>query len=344
MHDYLRVLLVGTFGPGALERSYWHAFAEAGCTVEVFDFAAALRRSVRFGRIGAYWNQHVPMDPWIRRANRELAVAARNYAPDVFVVIGQLPIRAGLLAQVTAQRDLRTVLIWPDTLLNLAPGIIQCLPLYDLIATYSQASVASFRRLGGKAEWVALAADPAMHTPAQGQPSAAFDADVGFIGQWRPEREAALARILAELPHARVKIWGPDWGRRCRGKRDLLHAWQRRSLYEQDFARAVSACRINLNVIDPTNYPAANMRFFELPAAGGFQVSSACPEMVNEFRDGETVIYYHHDSELPALLHRLLDNPDQRTRIAEAARRLVLARHTYVHRVRAILSRLASRN
>lgn len=342
MLDSRRLMLVGRFATGALERSYHSAFADMGCKVEVFDMEEAIRRNVPLGRLGEQWNRFLPVEPWITKANREMVLAAFAFKPDVFVVVGHNLARAGALAQMRASRSVRTVLIWPDPMMNLSGPIIQCLPLYDLVATYSQASVPWFRRLGGEgAEWIPLAADPKMHAPPAGQTPLDLQADVGFIGHWRPERESALTRLIADAPELAVKIWGPDWGRRCQGKSSLLAAWQGRSVYHADFAKAVAGCKINLNVIDPTNFPAANMRFFELPVAGGLQVTSLCPEMESTFRDGETAVYYQHEADLPELVRRLLADGALRTRIAAAARSLVLAEHTYAHRAQAILDRLA---
>ena len=108
-------------------------------------------------------------------------------------------------------------------------------------------------------------------------------------------------------------------------------------MYETEFAKAVSSSAINLNIIDPLNFPAANMRFFEVPVAGGLQVSSACPELEREFVDGEHLFYYRDAKELPELINRLLDDPSLRVRVAKSGQAKVLGAHTYTDRVRAIL-------
>jgi spore maturation protein CgeB len=341
MPDRLRLMLVGTFAAGALEHSYQSAFVEVGCEVAVFDMAEAVRRCVRLGRFGAYWNRFLPVEPWIAKANREMVLAAFAFKPDIVVVVGQNLVRAGALAQVRAMRPIRTVIIWQDTMVFLGGQTIQCLPLYDLVATYSRESVPLFLRLGAPdAEWIPLAADPKMHASPVGPSTSEFQADVGFIGQWRPERESALARLIAEAPELSVKIWGPDWGRRCKGKKSLLAAWQGRSLFRSAFSQAVAGCKISLNVIDPTNFPAANMRFFELPVLRGVQVSSRCPEMEAVFRHGDAIFYYQSEEQLPSLVRSLVSNPALRARVGETARAQVLAAHTYAHRAGAILDRL----
>lgn len=339
MPERLRVMLVGTFAPGALERSYQDAFVDVGCEVAAFDMAAAVRRNVRLGRLGLYWNRFLPVEPWISKANREMVLVAAAFKPDVLVVIGQNAVRAGALAQVRAMLPVRSVLIWPDTMVFLGGPTIQCLPLYDLVATYSRETVPLFLLLGAPAaEWIPFAADPKMHAPPTGPLPAEFQADVGFIGQWRPEREIAIARLIADAPELSVKIWGPDWGRRCKGKTALLAAWQGRSLFHSEFSQAVAGCKISLNIIDPTNFPAANMRFFELPVAGGCQVSSSCPDMEAVFPHNDSIFYFESDSQLASLVRQLLADSPLRARVADTARTQVLAGHTYSHRATAILA------
>src|SRR5437879_3260946 len=98
MPENRRLMLVGRFAAGALERSYRSAFADVGCDVQVFDMAEAVRRSVRLGRLGAYWNRFLPVEPWVTKANREMVLAAFAFKPDIFVVVGQNLVRAGSLA------------------------------------------------------------------------------------------------------------------------------------------------------------------------------------------------------------------------------------------------------
>jgi spore maturation protein CgeB len=338
-----RLMLVGQFSAGALERSYQRAFRQAGCEVEIFDMNQAVGRNVRFGRWGEKWNRFLPVEPWITKANRELVLAAQSFGPDVLVVVGQNPVRAGALAQIRATHPpVRTALIWPDSMVFLGGGTLLCLPLYDLVATYSSATVPVFDRLGAAAvAWIPLAADPEMHSPVALTGADDDRADVGFIGQWRPERESALDQLIRAKPDLRIKIWGLDWGRRCHRRSPVRKAWQGHSVFHEDFASAVAGCKINLNVIDPTNYPAANMRFFEIAVAGGAQVSSRCPEMETIFRPGETVVYYQNEEELPEVVERLLADDEARGRIAVAAQAFVAAEHCYVHRAREILERLS---
>lgn len=336
-----RVMLVGRYPLEALECSYQRALEALGCEVHRFDIVAAIQRHVRLGPVGRLFNTFVPVEPWIRKASRDLALQAMQVRPDLILMFGHYPIRVSALSQLRASTDAALVHVWPDTMVNWPTDLTVCLPLYDLVATYSRATVSVFERLGARrAVWIPLAGDPALHPDiiCSDEDRQRYGAQVVFIGGWRPEREAVLSRLGA----VDLKIWGPEWGRRCKGNPVILKAWQKRAIYGQEFARAVKCSQINLNIIDPTNYPAANMRFFEIPMAGGAQISSSCPEMVDTFRHGAHLFYYASGDELPELIASLLEDEERLRRVAAAAHTQVLAAHTYTDRARAILQHLES--
>ena len=331
-----RILLVGRESVGNLESSYHRAFEELGYQVFRFDIVAAIERYTRLGLAGRLFNRFVPVEPWVQKAHRELVLKTMGLRPDLVVTFGQYPFRVGSLALMRASTDAWLVHIWPDPLFNWDTHLTACISMYDCIATYSKTTVPIFQELGARCVlWVPLAGDPSLHPVVTCSESERqeFGADVAFIGGWRPEREAALSR----LRDFDLKIWGPEWGRRCRGNRVIMRAWQGRPLYGVEFAKAVASTKISLNIIDPTNHPAANMRFFEIPMAGGMQVSSPCPEMEQEFRHGEQVFYYQQAGELPDLIRYLLADDELRARVAASAHQKVLAEHTYTHRARHIL-------
>lgn len=333
------LLLVGSSQENTLEKSYANAFYELGWQVHFWDPLQALRQVVRGGRLGWMLISFIEVEPWIRKVSRALVLRAIQVQPDLVLTFSHYPIRIGAISQLRASTNTTLVHVWPDTMVNWPTDLTVCLPLYDLVVTYSRATVPIFERLGTRrAMWVPLAGDPALHANAvcSDEDKNRFGAQVAFIGGWRPEREAVLSR----LGDFNLKIWGPEWDRRCKGNRIIMKAWQKRPIFGQEFAKTVRCSQINLNIIDPTNYPAANMRFFEIPMAGGMQVSSPCPEMADTFRHGEHLLYYTSVDELPGLIASLLEDEARRNRIAATAHAQTIAEHTYTDRARAILQHL----
>jgi spore maturation protein CgeB len=331
----LKVMLIGSFGPGALEISYASGFSDIGCNIFSFDISEAERRNCRLGTIGQLFDKFVPVEPWIRKANREMILEIKKIHPDVLIVFGQNRVLTSALAQIKAMFQVKIVYIWQDTLLFLGTNQINSLPLYDLICTYSKSNIKPLQDLGGRnVIWLPLGADPHLHS--QVLPSEQFKCDVAFIGQWRPEREAAILALVNQVPDLILKIWGPDWKRRSKNAA-IRKAWQGRSLYGKAFAQAIVSASVNLNIIDDTNYPAANMRFFEIPCAGGLQISSACPEMENEFKHGESIFYFHDYTELADIVRSLLKNGINIKHISQIAHNMIIENHTYESRAKKIL-------
>lgn len=339
----MKIALVGDFASWstALELSYKRAFEALSCQVQCIDIQQFARSTVRFGRFGRVANQLVQVEPWLRKANRMLVLAILQARPDVVITFGDYRLSTGALAQIKAASSAALVHVWPDTLLNWRNEMTPALPLYDLIATYSKATVPLFQALGARrVQWIPLGCDPTLHAPSAEQIESppAQDIEVSFVGGWRPEREA----VLKQLGQFDLKVWGPDWGKRSTDRDFIRRTWQGRALYGSDFTQTVARSKINLNIIDPTNFPAANMRFFEIPVAGGLQVCSSCPEMEDILRHGEHLFYYQHPDALPDLLRSLLADDTLRAQVGSAGRQQVLAEHTYTHRARHIVEILDS--
>jgi spore maturation protein CgeB len=330
------ILIVGSAAMGSLESSYGKAFSELGWAVSFWDPVQVTNRYVLGGRLGRMVSSFIRVEPWLMKANRQLVIDVMRLRPRLILTFTHPHLLPGALAQIRAAVDVTLLQIWPDTMSNWGATLSPNLPLYDLVATYSQATVPILKSMGARqVTWLPLAGDPELH-PSDTSYRSDLAAEVSFIGGWRPEREA----VLSQLQNFDLKIWGPEWGRRCRNNQAITKAWEGRALRGVEFAQAVQGSKINLNIIDPTNYPAANMRFFEIPTAGGLQVCSSCHEMEAEFRHGEQIFYFHNQAELPELLRALLSDEALRTKVATAAHAEVLARHTYTHRAQRLLELL----
>ena len=96
--------------------------------------------------------------------------------------------------------------------------------------------------------------------------------DVSFVGARYPNRERTLSAVQR---HADLAIWGGDWKRRPWRTR----YYQRRNALDRaaqgpadlrTSAAIYAACAVNLNIHGP--WDGLNMRVFEIPGAGGFQL------------------------------------------------------------------------
>jgi hypothetical protein len=331
----LAFVLCDRLNPGLLG-SYGRALRYLGWRTEHYDHDAGLRRHVRLGKLGELVSGHLGVESWNRKANRDLYLSIVESRPDVFVFAGPQLVRPGLLAQLrVALPDCRIVCYWPDTLLNLESHTIQLLALCDLVLSYSRAAVPVLERVGARRVLFSpFAADlelfpelPPMSVAEQQR----WSSDVMFAANHRPEREEAVIRLVDA--GMRVRVWGSsDWVRSSRHPDRVADYFEGSILGGSDMTRAMRGARACLNLIDPTNHPAANMRFFEIYASGGCALSSRCPEMEAEFIDGEHASYFDSDS-LVDRARALCSDPVFRQRVAMQGRSKVVAAHTYSHRV-----------
>jgi len=90
---------------------------------------------------------------------------------------------------------------------------------------------------------------------------------------------------------------------------------------------------INFNCTSLQMKGAVNQRVFDVPACGAFLLTDHRAQMELLFEPGREVAVYNDPGEIPDLARHYLSHPGERARIAGAARKRVLAEHTYVARM-----------
>lgn len=331
-----KVVFAGaSINDNCLEASYKRAFQHLGFEVHWFDTVTALAKYVPLGRLGTYVNDFIGIQAWIRKMQRELAVHIRSLQPSLVIVFCNAKVHYNVLALLKSTTRCKLVLLWPDTVFNLEPHVSQCAPFYDGVATYSSESKPLFEALGFQnVQWVPLAADEELHGCAR--PPDRFELDLCFIGNARAERARDLGQIVQEFPSIKMRIWGGSWNKR---RYPALRPYiVERHILGREFAHAMNSSRISLNVIDETNYPAANMRFFETPIAHSLQLASVCPEWEHEYLDMKHLAYYRSATELFEKIEGILANDVLNLEIRREGHHLTKTKHTYRHRAQSIIN------
>ncbi|MEO8763503.1 MAG: glycosyltransferase [Ginsengibacter sp.] len=332
-----KLLFVGNINNYCLETSYANAASILGYEVVRFDTRKEIEKYIMFGKPGKKLHSFLPVERWIRNVNRELIIFARDANPDILFLFGTSKVFYGTLITIKLLLPhCRIVWVWPDTPMNLDNNILNNARLFDLSASYSYESLASLRKLDfANPQWIPLAGDPVLHWNDVPETDT-FSCDVSFVGGWRPEREKVMKIIIENFNNLKIEIHGNYWQRNCTDKK-LLKRWKSNGFYAKDLSNYFNTCRININAIDDTNYPAANMRFFEIPASGGLQLSSSCPELENEFIDKEGILFYKNEVEVVEKINWVLENKERSQNIRKNAQQLITLKHNYVERLKKIL-------
>lgn len=94
---------------------------------------------------------------------------------------------------------------------------------------------------------------------------------------------------------------------------------------------------INFNCTSKQMKGAVNQRIFDAPAAGAFVLTDWRPQMANLFEPGEMACY-HEPGEIQELCAYWLAHPAERKKMAQRARKRVLAEHKWEDRLASMLS------
>ncbi|MCC6488802.1 MAG: glycosyltransferase [Candidatus Hydrogenedentes bacterium] len=167
--------------------------------------------------------------------------------------------------------------------------------------------------------------------------------DVFFYGYGVEYRQEWVGRMIVEpsrmYPEASFSVGGkgfPD---------DLGHAQFVGDVPHNTLRAACCRSRINLNITRDSHASvreSSSTRPFELAAMGRCIVSNPLSCVEAWFTPGEEILVVESAEEAVSTYKGLLQNPERRRAIGEAARKKVLAAHTHRHRAREIAEFVAS--
>ena len=208
-------------------------------------------------------------------------------------------------------------------------------PQYDLVLTYGGGPpvVEAYRALGARdCVPVYNALDASTHHPAPPDPR--FEGALGLLANRLPDREARILDFFygaaERLPGETFLLGGSGWGEHVP---DLANVRTLGHVPVPDHNAFNCTPRAVLNVsresMARTGYSPAT-RVFEAAGAGACLISDAWEGFSLFLEPGAEVLLAEGGAEVAAHLAAL--TPARSRQIGEAARRRVLAEHTYAHR------------
>jgi glycosyltransferase involved in cell wall biosynthesis len=181
--------------------------------------------------------------------------------------------------------------------------------------------------------------DPQIFAPAEIR----RDLDVFFYGHGHEYRREWVDAMLTEpskvLPEAQFAIRGSGFDDIDLGRTQRLPYMSVGKLREY-----CNRSKLNLLINRQAHasvYASSTSRPFELAAMRCCMLSNPYAGIEEWFEPGKEVILVDDPAEATGRIRWLLDNPDQREAIAEAAYRRVLRQHTFHHRARDLVQALS---
>ncbi len=236
----------------------------------------------------------------------------------------------------------RTVLFWdvdaPVTLdrmdADLNDPFRACVPGYDLILTYGggQPVIDAYTRFGARGCIpIYNALDPATHHPVP--PDARFTADLGFLGNRLPDREARVESfflaVAASLPHKHFLLGGNGWADKPLpgNVRYLGHVYTQ----EHNAFNCTPKAVLNINRASMARYGfSPPTRVFEAAGAAACLLTDEWVGIEQFLAPGEEVLVARDGAAVADYVDAL--DPVCARAIGQSAQRRVLAEHTYTHR------------
>ncbi len=155
-----------------------------------------------------------------------------------------------------------------------------------------------------------------------------------FIYEATRRQREAMVQLLEPL---NIEVRGDEtWRRIARNAGGAVGYFDDLPKYYRDTA-------VNLNTTSLQMEYAVNQRVFDCPAAGGFLLTDAQPDLAEFFDPKTEVATYESVEELPDAVAHYLEHPKERLEIILRAQRRITAHHTHAHRLQSLETYLKER-
>lgn len=216
-------------------------------------------------------------------------------------------------------------------------------PHFTHVCTTDIFSVEKYRKLGIEPILTQWAGQTPGNSAGPLRPGGKFRFDVSFVGAYNQVR-CWFVKMLARQG-VKVECFGPGWPN---GKVSLeeMESIFRESRINLNLSNSVSrdirfVCGSPMNLArylrSPKNAEQIKARNFEIPLAGGFQLTNYVPGLERYFKIGDEAAGYTTPGDCVRQISYYLSNADERCKIAEAGYSRSLNEHTYLRRFERIL-------
>lgn len=163
-----------------------------------------------------------------------------------------------------------------------------------------------------------------------------YGCDITTAGNMHPSRYA----FFKELKDYNIKIWGPPapkWMHLGPVKKMMLN----KTVFNEEKSKAFQAAKIVINNLFPAEIEGVNVRTFEIPACGGFQLVDWRFTLSKLFNEGKEIVSFYNIADLKDKIHYYLSNENERTTIVSNSINRVLGEHKYENRLKTLINTIS---
>ena len=334
----MKILFSGYHNPRfmALTEYTERALRSLGHELSIFDH----RKFVFRGRV------HMLLPP-VRRLemrwlNQRFIRQAEEFRPDMVLVNQGANLWPETIDEVR-QRLGAPVVNWFQDYPIQYEDSVRIAPHYDHFFWGDSYPMDKHQALGYTHEhWLPFACDPEIHRPVEltRAERERYACEVCFVGSNYPGR----VELFEQLTDFDLGLWGPGWERLPTDSPLRRHV--RGGIVPPDeWVKIYNASAVVLNfdghgqTLDELGHM-ANTRVYEASACGALQLVQLKKDIQQLFESGREMVFYDrdHPGELHSLIRHYLDHTEERAAIAERGMQTMREKHTYRHRMEALIS------
>lgn len=275
---------------------------------------------------------------WERNMNHGLIKTTQEYQPDlIFILKGDL-IQPETLHAIKS-KDCQIISWWVDNPLFYFkdyPQVEKQLKLIDALFIYDYDNLEILKQKGVKnLFYLPCAYDPKIYRPKQINLSEKkrFHCEIAFIANYYPER----GEFLKHTQGLDIVVWGRGWKNFLKNNHFPPNVLRAKGLSGESVSAVYNISKICPNVHHVQSRGGGlNMRTFEIPGAGGFQLSDYIEGMEEHFEIGKEIITYQSPEHFRQLAEYYLKHEDERKAIAKRGYERAVRDHTYEQRLKKV--------
>ncbi|RYE58776.1 MAG: glycosyltransferase family 1 protein [Sphingobacteriales bacterium] len=339
----MKILIIGSFGKGALENNYVRGFKAIGIEPEKFEITESYYKRISRGIVNKVYNKINPAF-YFTQINKELGIFISQRKYDVILVFKGLT----LFPETIKLLKTYTTIIacynpdHPYEFYSEGSGnrnILDSIRLYDLYFTYSKNIAKGLSQKFNVASFV---------IPFGFEPNPIPRSEGEYANHWLMlgSYDKARADFLVSLNLDSIQVYGEQkWSTRNKGNLIDTKYFQGKALFENEYFVACKEANGVFNYLREQNIAEGshNMRTFEVPGAGGLLISQRTEEQSDFFEEDAEAIYFDTITELKERLQYLERNHQKISAMKSAAlKRAMSSGYTYHHRSKQMAAILKS--
>jgi len=320
-HTQRRVIIVSEFHRGSTSWELTEGLASLGWDVHILD----LRNYLTSWRAKGLRAIRRVLTPYIIRSmHAELAGLNESIRPTHILNLKGAYFSTELIS-VLKGGGAKVVMFYPDFHFEHDGVVPESFPYYDGISTTKSFQLPYLRQHcpNARIAFIPHGYSDTIHKPLKVKSEEAdYDADIGYVGNYSPYKEAWLDAVAEAFPTVKMRIVGSVWAKKCRSPR-LKSAIYGDVLYGTSFVRSIQSSKINIAV---HMGPHANgwqdltsTRTFEIPACKGFMLHIDNPEVRALYDVGTEIDVFSSPGELIDRIRQYLPLAEKRRSMIEAA-------------------------